>query len=110
AQPVLLAHHLAAHAWPLVRGLERLRDWSERASRSPYGGGALAGTSLELDPRLVARELGLGDPLENSMDGTASRDTVSEFSFVLAQVGIDLSRFAEEIILWNTKEFGFVTL
>src|SRR5699024_8764707 len=87
AQPVLLAHHLAAHAWPLVRGLERLRDWSERASRSPYGGGALAGTSLELDPRLVARELGLGDPLENSMDGTASRDTVSEFSFVLAQVG-----------------------
>ena len=110
AQPVLLAHHLQAHAWPLVRDLERLRDWSARASVSPYGGGALAGSTLGLDPQLVARELGLARPAENSLDGTASRDVVAEFAFVTAMIGIDVSRFAEEIILWNTREFGFVTL
>lgn len=110
AQPVLLAHQLGAHAWPIVRDLERLADWSKRASASPYGGGALAGSSLGLDPRIVARELGLGDPLENSIDGTAARDVVAEFTFICAQIGIDLSRLSEEIIIWNTKEFGFVTL
>ncbi len=110
AQPVLLAHHLLAHAWPLVRTLERLRDWRVRASTSPYGAGALAGSSLGLDPRLVASELGLAGPTENSIDGTSSRDVVAEFAFVLAQLGIDVSRFAEEIIIWNTREFGFVRL
>lgn len=110
AQPVLLAHHLQAHAWPLVRDLERLRDWSARASVSPYGGGALAGSTLGLDPQLVADRLGLARPSENSIDGTAARDVVAEFAFITAMIGIDLSRFAEEIILWNTREFGFVTL
>ncbi len=110
AQPVLLAHHLLAHAWPLVRDLERLRDWRVRASASPYGAGALAGSSLGLDPRLVAAELGLSGPSENSIDATASRDVVAEFAFIAAQLGVDLSRFAEEIILWNTREFGFVRL
>ena len=110
AQPVLLAHHLQAHAWPLVRDLERLRDWSARAAVSPYGGGALAGSTLGLDPQLVARELGLDRPAENSLDGTSSRDVVAEFAFVTAMIGIDVSRFAEEIILWNTREFGFVSL
>ena len=110
AQPVLLAHHLLAHAWPLVRDLERVRDWSARAALSPYGAGALAGSSLGLDPALVARELGLAGVTENSIDATASRDVVAEFAFITAQLGIDLSRFAEEIILWNTREFGFVKL
>ncbi|WOF21977.1 argininosuccinate lyase [Microbacterium betulae] len=110
AQPVLLAHHLQAHGWPLVRDLERLRDWRARAGVSPYGGGALAGSTLGLDPALVARELGLDRPAENSMDGTAARDVVAEFAYIAAQIGIDLSRLAEEIILWNTREFGFVTL
>lgn len=110
AQPVLLAHHLQAHAWPLVRDLERLRDWSTRASVSPYGGGALAGSTLGLDPQLIARELGLDRPAENSMDGTAARDVVAEFAFIAAMIGVDVSRLAEEIILWNTREFGFVTL
>ncbi|WP_439594109.1 argininosuccinate lyase [Microbacterium sp.] len=110
AQPVLLAHHLQAHAWPLVRDLERLRDWSARAAVSPYGGGALAGSTLGLDPQLVAAELGFDRPAENSIDGTAARDVVAEFAFVTAMIGIDLSRLAEEIILWNTREFGFVTL
>ncbi len=110
AQPVLLAHHLLAHCWPLVRDLDRLADWNRRADFSPYGSGALAGNTLGLDAGLVASVLGFGGVVENSIDGTASRDLVAEFSYVLAQIGIDLSRLAEEIILWNTREFGFVTL
>jgi argininosuccinate lyase len=110
AQPVLLAHHLLAHAWPLVRDLERFRDWRLRASTSPYGAGALAGSSLGLDPAFIARELGLSRPTENSIDATASRDVVAEFAFITAQLGINLSRFSEEIILWNTREFDFVQL
>lgn len=110
AQPVLLAHHLLAHCWPLVRDLERLADWDKRANVSPYGSGALAGSTLGLDPLLVARDLGFAASSENSIDGTAARDVVAEFAFVCAQIGVDLSRFAEEIILWNTREFGFVTL
>ncbi|TFC00907.1 argininosuccinate lyase [Cryobacterium mannosilyticum] len=110
AQPVLLAHHLFAHCWPLVRDLERFTDWNKRADFSPYGSGALAGNTLGLDARLVATDLGFSAVVENSIDGTASRDLVAEFAFITAQIGIDLSRLAEEIILWNTREFGFVTL
>jgi len=110
AQPVLLAHHLLAHAWPLVRDLQRFRDWAARASESPYGAGALAGSSLGLDPAAVAADLGLDRPTENSIDATASRDVVAEFAYITAQIGIDVSRFAEEIIVWNTREFGFVRL
>ncbi|WP_125775367.1 argininosuccinate lyase [Antribacter gilvus] len=110
AQPVLLAHHLLAHAWPLLRDVDRFLDWDVRAARSPYGSGALAGSSLGLDPASVAADLGFDGPVENSIDGTASRDVVAEFAFVAAMIGVDLSRLAEEIILWNTKEFGFVRL
>ncbi len=110
AQPILLAHHLLAYAWPIVRNLERLRDWRVRASASPYGAGALAGNGFGLDVELVARELGLGRPSENSLDATASRDVVAEFAYIAAQLGIDLSRFAEDIIIWATAEFGFVRL
>lgn len=110
AQPVLLAHHLLAHAWPLLRDVERWVDWDARAALSPYGSGALAGSSLGLDPAAVAADLGFDGPVENSIDGTASRDVVAEFAFVVAMLGVDLSRLAEEWILWATKEFGFVTL
>jgi argininosuccinate lyase len=110
AQPILLAHHLLAHAWPLVRDLERLRDWRVRATASPYGAGALAGGALGLDPVLIAHELGLGEPMPNSIDATASRDVVAEFAYIGAQVGIDLSRFAEDVILWVTREVGFARL
>jgi argininosuccinate lyase len=110
AQPVLLAHHLFAHCWPLVRDLDRFADWNKRANFSPYGSGALAGNTLGLDSDLIAAELGFGAVVENSIDGTASRDLVAEFAYITAQIGIDLSRLAEEIILWNTREFGFVTL
>ena len=98
------------HAQPLLRDVERLRDLDARADSSPYGSGALAGSSLGVDPQAVARELGFGDSVWNSIDGTASRDLTAEFSFVLAMIGIDLSRLAEEVILWNTKEFSFITL
>ena len=111
AQPVLLSHHLLAHAWALLRDVDRLGDWQDRVRvDSPYGAGALAGQSLGLDPELVARELGFTGSTANSIDGTASRDFVSEFAFVCAQVGIDISRLAEEIILWAAREFDFVTL
>ncbi len=111
AQPVLLSHHLLAHAWPLVRDLGRLRDWDARvAADSPYGSGALAGSSLGLDPQQVARELGFTDSSPNSIDGTAARDFVAEFAFVAAMVGVDVSRLAEEVILWSTREFDFVKL
>jgi argininosuccinate lyase len=110
AQPVLLSHHLLAHAWPLLRDVDRLRDWDVRAAASPYGSGALAGSSLGLDPAAVARDLGFDRPVENSIDGTASRDVVAEFSFVAAMVGVDISRLAEEVVLWATREFSFVTL
>ncbi len=110
AQPVLLSHHLLAHAWPMVRNLERLADWRKRANLSPYGSGALAGNTLGLDPNLVAHELGFADVTQNSMDATASRDVVAEFSFITAMMAVDLSRFAEEIIAWSTFEFGYVKL
>jgi argininosuccinate lyase len=111
AQPVLLSHHLLAHAWPLTRDLDRLAQWDARvAADSPYGSGALAGSSLGLDPEQVAEDLRFTGSAANSIDGTAARDFASEFAFICAQIGIDVSRLAEEIIVWNTKEFGFVML
>jgi argininosuccinate lyase len=110
AQPVLLSHHLLAHCWALTRDVARLQDWDVRAASSPYGAGALAGSSLGLDPTAVAADLGFDGPCENSIDATAARDVVAEFSFVTAMLAVDLSRIAEEIILWATKEFGFISL
>ena len=110
AQPVLVAHHLMAHVWPLLRDVARLRDWDKRAAISPYGSGALAGNTLGMDPRRIAAALGFSDSVENSIDGTAARDVVAEFAFICALIGIDISRLSEEIVIWNTKEFGYVTL
>jgi argininosuccinate lyase len=110
AQPVLLAHHLAAHAHALLRDVDRLADWDRRTDVSPYGSGALAGSSLGLDPEAVAAELGFSTSAANSIDGTAARDFAAEAAFVCAMVAVDLSRVAEEVILWSTAEFGYVTL
>ena len=110
AQPILLSHALLAHAWPLVRDLDRIGDLQGRLSLSPYGSAALAGTSLGLDPQLVAAELGFSDSVPNSIDGTAARDLVTEASYVCAQIAVDVSRLAEDVIIWCTHEFGFVTL
>ncbi len=110
AQPVLLAHHLLAHGQALLRDVDRLHDWDKRTALSPYGSGALAGSSLGLDPAAVAAELGFDGPVENSIDGTASRDFAAEMAFVLAMIGVDLSRIAEEVIIWTTAEFRFAVL
>ncbi|WP_277369681.1 argininosuccinate lyase [Rhodococcus rhodochrous] len=110
AQPVLLAHHLLAHAHPLLRDVDRLRDFDKRAAVSPYGSGALAGSSLGLDPDAIAADLGFDSAADNSIDATSSRDFAAEAAFVFAQIAVDLSRMAEEVILWSTPEFGYVTL
>ncbi|MBA8795286.1 argininosuccinate lyase [Friedmanniella endophytica] len=110
AQPILLSHHLLAHAWPLVRDLERIDGLRTRLSVSPYGSAALAGTSLGLDPVAVAADLGFAGSVPNSIDGTAARDLVAEACFVLAQIAVDLSRLSEDVILWCTHEFGYAVL
>ena len=110
AQPVLLAHHLLAHAHPLLRDVDRLADFDKRAAVSPYGSGALAGSSLGLDPDAIADELGFDAAADNSIDATAARDFAAEAAFVLSMIAVDLSRLAEDIILWSTTEFGYVTL
>lgn len=110
AQPVSLGHELAKHVHGLQRDLERLRDWDIRASRSPLGSGALAGSSLGLDPIAVAAELGFAAALPNSIDATSDRDWVAEFLFVGAMIGVHLSRMGEEIILMASREFAWVTL
>ena len=97
---MLLAHHLAAHAHALLRDVDRLRDWDRRTAVSPYGSGALAGSSLGLDPEAVAAELGFPESAANSIDGTAARDFAAEAAFVLAMAAVDLSRIAEEVIIW----------
>ena len=110
AQPILLAHALLAHAHPLLRDIERLQDLDKRLAVSPYGSGALAGSSLHLDPEAIAAELGFAEAADNSLDATSSRDFAAETAYVLAQIAVDMSRLAEEIIAWSTPEFGYVTL
>jgi argininosuccinate lyase len=110
AQPILLAHHLLAHAHPLLRDVDRIADFDDRTAVSPYGSGALAGSSLGLDPDAIAADLGFATAADNSVDATASRDFAAEAAFVLAMIGVDLSRLAEDIILWSSTEFGYVTL
>jgi argininosuccinate lyase len=110
AQPILLAHHLLAHAHPLLRDVDRIVDFDDRAAVSPYGSGALAGSSLGLDPDAIAADLGFTAAADNSIDATASRDFAAEAAFVLAMIAVDLSRLAEDIILWSTTEFGYVKL
>lgn len=110
AQPVLLSHQLLAHAHPLLRDVQRLRDFDKRAAVSPYGSGALAGSSLGLNPDQIAAELGFDAAADNSIDATSSRDFAAEAAWVLAMTAVDLSRFAEEIISWSTPEYGYVTL
>ncbi|CAJ1502565.1 argininosuccinate lyase [[Mycobacterium] burgundiense] len=110
AQPILLAHHLLAHAHPLLRDVDRIVDFDRRTAISPYGSGALAGSSLGLDPDAIAADLGFTAAADNSVDATAARDFAAEAAFVFAQIGVDLSRLAEDIILWSSTEFGYVQL
>lgn len=110
AQPILLAHHLLAHFWALARDVDRLVDCHRRLDVSPLGAGALAGSSLPLDPDGTATDLGFARRFENSLDATSDRDFVAESLFCLALLGVHLSRLGEEIVLWSTEEFGFLRL
>jgi argininosuccinate lyase len=110
AQPVTFGHWLLAHVHPLLRDLDRLRDWDKRAAVSPLGAGALAGSGLPLDPPAVAKELGFRESFANSMDAVSDRDFVAEFLFITALLGVHLSRLGEEIVLWTSYEFGWVEL
>ena len=94
----------------MLRDVQRFVDWDRRAAVSPYGSGALAGSSLGLDPNAVASELGFDSAVHNSIDGTASRDVYAEFAWVCAMAAVDISRMSEEVTTWATKEFSFVTL
>lgn len=110
AQPVLVAHYLLAHAWPMVRSLQRLDDWSTRNGESPYGSGAVVGAGLGVDSQEIATRLGFSSVSPNSLDATSARDGVAEFLFIAAQIGIDLSRFAEELIVFSSAEFSSVRI
>ncbi|MGO9342586.1 MAG: argininosuccinate lyase [Acidimicrobiales bacterium] len=110
AQPVLLAHHLLAHGWALARDFDRLFDTFARLDVSPLGAGALAGSSLPLDPDAVADALGFRARFENSLDAVSDRDFVAETLFDLALLGVHLSRLGEELVIWSTEEFGFAML
>ncbi len=110
AQPVSFGHELAKHVHALGRDLERLSDWDKRAARSPLGAGALAGSSLGLNPQSVAKDLGFDDALANSIDAVSDRDWVAEFLFVAAMIGVHLSRIGEEVILMTSREFQWAQL
>lgn len=110
AQPVSFGHELAKHSHALLRDVERLADWDARAARSPLGAGALAGSTLGLDPQRVAAELGFDSVLGNSIDATSDRDFVAEFCFVGAMIGVHLSRIGEEVILMASREFAWAKL
>lgn len=110
AQPVLLAHHLLAHGWALARDIDRLLATVARADVSVLGAGALAGSSLPLDPAGTAEDLGFGGVFANSLDAVSDRDFVAEAVFDLTLVGVHLSRIGEEVVLWSSEEFGFLGL
>ncbi|MDQ3462692.1 MAG: argininosuccinate lyase [Actinomycetota bacterium] len=110
AQPVLLAHHLLAHGWALARDVDRLADALRRLDVSPLGAGALAGSSLPLDPDSVAADLGFAGRFENSLDAVSDRDFVAEALFALALLGVHLSRLGEEVVWWASEEVGFLGL
>ncbi|GAA3511332.1 argininosuccinate lyase [Actinocatenispora rupis] len=110
AQPISFGHQLLAHVHAFGRDLDRLADWDRRTAYSPLGAGALAGSSLPLDPTAVATELGFDAPVANSIDAVSDRDFAAEFLFVAAMVGVHLSRLGEEVVLWTSQEFGWVEL
>lgn len=110
AQPTTLGHHLLAHAWPALRSADRFDEAARRTDHSPLGSGASAGTSLPIDREGVAERLGMRGIMANSLDAVGSRDFVSEYVFCCAQAMVDLSRLAEMLVLWSTREFGWLAI
>ena len=110
AQPISLGTHLLAYGWMALRDVERFRDVRRRLDVSPLGAGAVGGSSLSLDPAITAEKLGFSKVFDNSMDAIGSRDLVAEYGFCCAQAMTHLSRLAEDVVLWSTAEFGWITL
>jgi argininosuccinate lyase len=110
AEPVLVAHWLMAYAEMLFRDMDRLADCRERLNECPLGSGAIAGTILPLDRKAIATNLGFARPTANSMDATSDRDFAIEFAQALSVLAMHLSRWADEMILFSTQEYGFVQL
>src|ERR1700726_2719769 len=110
AQPVLFGQQLLAHVQAFARDVSRLRDWDRRAAISPLGSGALAGSSLPVDPQMLAAELGFDAAAPNSMDAVSDRAFAAEFCFAAALIGVHLSRLGEEIVLWSSQEFGWIEI
>jgi argininosuccinate lyase len=110
AQAITLGHHLLAYAEMLRRDRGRLLDAAKRAGESPLGSGALASTGLPIDRNATAQALGFDGPTHNSLDAVSDRDFAAEIAFACALLGVHLSRFGEEMVLWSTTEFGFVQL
>ncbi len=110
AQPVLLSHHLLAHAWALSRDFDRIIETRSRTDVSPLGAGALAGSSLPIDPIMTSEYLGFSETFKNSLDAVSDRDFVAEAIFVNALLAVHLSRIGEELVLWSSEEFGFVDI
>ncbi|MEI6220325.1 MAG: argininosuccinate lyase [Actinomycetes bacterium] len=110
AQPILFSHELAKHSHSLLRDVDRVKDWLTRNSVSPLGSGALAGSSLVPNPEIIAAELAFQGVTRNSIDAVSDRDFVAEALFIFAMLGVHLSRIGEEFTIWNTQEFGWVTL
>jgi argininosuccinate lyase len=109
AQAVPFAHHLLAHVWVLMRDLERFDDLERRLAVSPLGAGAGGGSRLPLDPAIAAAHLGLDAVFTNSLDAVAARDQIAEYAWCCTQTMVDLSRLAEEVVLWCSAEFGWMT-
>tara|TARA_Y100000590_G_scaffold33439_1_gene36634 strand:- start:6028 stop:7410 length:1383 start_codon:yes stop_codon:yes gene_type:complete len=110
AQPILLSHHLLAHVWALARDFDRIMETRSRTDVSPLGAGALAGSSLPIDPEMTANYLGFSDIFKNSLDAVSDRDFVAEAIFVNSLLSVHLSRIGEELVLWSSEEFGFVEI
>src|SRR5947209_9996815 len=110
AQPVSFGHELAKHVHALARDVDRVRDWDRRTALSPLGAGALAGSSLPLDPVTTAAELGFDGAIANSIDAVSDRDFAAEFLFIASLIGVHLSRLGEEVCLWTSREFRWATL
>lgn len=110
AQPITLAHHMGAYFEMFKRDVLRLNDIRERMNYCPLGSGALAGTTYPLDREFTAKELGFYGPCDNSMDGVSDRDYLIEYLSALSTIMMHLSRFSEEVIIWNSNEYRFVEI
>ncbi len=110
AQPVRWSHWLLNHAWPWQRDAQRLDELAERVNVMPLGSGALAGNPFPIDRRAMATELGFADITQNSLDGVSDRDFIAEFLFWATLTMLHLSQFAEDLVIYSSREFGFVTL